>query len=292
MTILLAAVILSVATILSPRLPSLPRVVREVVEMATPVTLTTIEHPTATPQPLALAAIPVGRVTLSRVDGALRPTSTAATVRAAPARSLDPLADHPGASPTPTPVIPTQNRAMVSLAPTQAAALATPRPMARGGATASLGPSVSSPRLHGTMPRRGPGLLRLWNGAELDIEPASGRWDDGVWQWELPAATDRAGWHTDSDDCGQGVTVISGHSAWGRQGALMALNGIGQDDEVLCVDADGQSHRFAPMDFLLGDGDDPQSWHPDWPGAVLILYTCRPDFSEQVIVRFQEVGND
>jgi hypothetical protein len=88
------------------------------------------------------------------------------------------------------------------------------------------------------------------------------------------------------------VTVITGHSAWGRQGALMALNGIGQDDEVLCVDADGQSHRFAPMDFLLGDGDDPQSWHPDWPGAVLILYTCRPDFSEQVIVRFQEVGND
>ncbi len=278
MTVLLAAVILSVVTVLSPRLPSLPQATREVVEMATPVTLTTIEHPTATPQPLALAAIPVGRVTL-------RPTSTAATVRAAPARSLDPLADHPGASPTPTPVIPTQNRAMVSLAPTQAAALATPRPMARGGATASLGSSAASPR-------RGPGLLRLWNGAELDVEPASGRWDDGVWQWEIPDATDRAGWHTDSDDCGQGVTVITGHSAWGRQGALMALNGIGQDDEVLCVDADGQSHRFAPMDFLLDDGDDPQSWHPDWPEATLILYTCRPDFSGQVIVRFQEVGND
>jgi hypothetical protein len=156
------------------------------------------------------------------------------------------------------------------------------------------------------MPPRGPGLLRLWNGAELAVEPASGRWDGGVWQWELPNATDRAGWHTDSDDCGQGVTVITGHSAWGREGALMALNGIGQDDEVLCFDADGQSHRFAPVDYLLGDGDDPRSWYPDRPGtesrlhgaespfkgATLILYTCRPDFSGQVIVRFQEVGND
>jgi hypothetical protein len=172
------------------------------------------------------------------------------------------------------------------------------------------------------MTQRSPGLLRLWNGAELAVEPASGRWDDGLWQWEMPTATNRAGWHMDSDDCGQGVTVIGGHSAWGREGALMALNGIGQGDEVLCVDADGRPHRFAPVDYLLGDGDDPRSWYPDWPGAesrlhgtesplqpatrlrqssvessvesgaALILYTCRPDFGEQVIVRFQEVGYD
>jgi hypothetical protein len=155
-------------------------------------------------------------------------------------------------------------------------------------------------------PRRGPGLLRLWNGAELAVEPASGRWDDGVWQWEMPTATNRAGWHTDSDDCGQGVTIVGGHSAWGREGALMALNGIGEGDEVVCVDADGQPHRFVPIDYLLGDGDDPRSWYPDrqeaessfqgaessFERATLILYTCRPDFSGQVIVRFQEIDDD
>jgi hypothetical protein len=126
----------------------------------------------------------------------------------------------------------------------------------------------------------------------MPVLPASGTWAGDVWQWELPQNPDEAGWHTDTDDCGQGVTVVGAHSAWGRPGALMALNDVGEGDEVTCFDADGQPHRFAPVDYLSGDGDDPRTWYPGWGGATLILYTCRPDFERQVIVRFREVGDD
>ena len=161
--ILVASVILSVATVLAPRLPSLPQATRRVVEMATPVT--------AAPARQAAPA---------------RPTLTVAAVRAVLARPFNPLADYPGAAssriqavqyraPTPTSVIPTQNGEQ-----------ATPSPMADRPATQT--PTARSrlhgtvPRLHGTMPRRGPGLLRLWNGAELVCSLRSCREIMPIWK--------------------------------------------------------------------------------------------------------------
>ncbi len=330
MTILLAAVILSVVTVLSPRLPSLPQATHEVVEMATSVT--TRVRPTPTLATLALGATSAGWVTLPRVDGtgsrvdgtgsrvdgvlratsSARPTSTATPVETATLSQRHSLAVRSGAGSrvdgagsrvdgavryevTATPVIPAQNRDALSFTAIEAAMS---WPTSRPTVDRPTPPRPSPEPREGTVPtltamsQRGPGLLRLWNEAEVMVEPASGHWDDETWQWDIPSTTDRAGWHTDSDDCGSGVTVIAGHSAWGQEGALMALNDIGEEDEVLCVDAAGQAHRFAPVDFMLGDGDDPRSWHPDWPGATLILYTCRPDFSGQVIVRFQEIDHD
>lgn len=135
-------------------------------------------------------------------------------------------------------------------------------------------------------PATGPTRLELWTGAEVPVVPASGEMIEGVWQWALPDTVKQAAWHTDTADCGHGVTVIGGHSTLGQSGPLMALNTIGPDDAVVCYDAQGHPHRFVPQDYLLGGRDDPRNWYPDWTGNMLIMYTCQSDLRKQVIVRF------
>jgi hypothetical protein len=159
-------------------------------------------------------------------------------------------------------------------------------PAASAAPASPTAPAVPAPE------RVGPERLLLWSGQTVRVAPATGAMADEAWQWELPRKPDQAGWHTDSDDCGRGTTVIGGHATWGWEGALMPLNTVGSQDAVVCYDAMGAPHRFLPVDYLLGDGDDPRSWYPDWPEPTLILYTCRPDLSGQVIVRFKAARGD
>ncbi len=287
----MAAVVLAVRVIFSPTIPALPQATAGNGEyaMTTPDLIPTTtpgrepHRGTAHPTLTAMAGAPSPRAGTAYREGAIRgavPVQSGGTS----GRAHDgPFGKARDATST------------LRVAWTRSATT-TPRPAATARPEATPLPTTALPVIDPTATpspasdRPGPERLRLWTGAEVEVVPASGEWAEGVWQWQMPETTDRAGWHPDTADCGQGVTVIGGHSAWGREGALMPLNSVGQDGEVVCFDASGLAHRFVPVDFLFGDGDDPQSWHPDdWPGAALILYTCRPDFSQQVIVRFSEI---
>jgi len=134
----------------------------------------------------------------------------------------------------------------------------------------------------------GPAALALWTGETMSVVPASGQWQAGVYEWNVPRHA--AGWHTDTPDCGAGVTIIGGHVAFdGLPGVFAPLAAIGEGDTVTCTDARGVEHRFAPVDYILSAGDqDPATWTPDWTPALL-LYTCTPELDGQLIViRFRE----
>jgi hypothetical protein len=81
------------------------------------------------------------------------------------------------------------------------------------------------------------------------------------------------------------VTVIGGHIAYdGAPGPLEDLTTIGPDDAVECVDGGGETHRYAPRDYLVGAlEDDVEDWYPGWEQA-LILYTCTPELNDQLLV--------
>jgi len=298
-TVLVIAVILAVRVLLSPTVPALPQATAGSGEyaMATPdfILTTTPDlephrgtvHPTltATPGPSVMASSPS-----SRAATAYRDVTVGGDVLAQSRGTSGRDSDGPFDGAHDGPFGKARDGTSLSRMTWTRSVTTTPWPTATP--TATPPPPVIVPTATPTpaSDRQGPGRLRLWTGAELEVVPASGEWTEGMWQWLMPETTDVAGWHPDTADCGQGVTVIGGHSAWGREGALMPLNSVGADGEVVCYDAGGQAHRFAPVDFLFGDGDDPRGWHPDgWQGATLILYTCRPDFSQQVIVRFREI---
>ena len=148
--------------------------------------------------------------------------------------------------------------------------------------TATLGLSVVT----------GPASLLLWTGDTIAVKPAGSRSDNGLVRWEVER--DLAGWHTNTDDCGAGLTIIGGHVSYdGVPGIFFDLATIKPGDTVVCTDAHANPHRFAPVDYILADGKgDPATWTPDWTPALL-LYTCTPELNGQVIVvRFEEVDND
>ena len=139
---------------------------------------------------------------------------------------------------------------------------------------------------------RGPQSLRMWSGDVIPVRPAAGEWltqsQSSAYRWQMPL--DAAGWHSNTPDCGAGITVIGGHISWnGLPGVFARLAGIGEQDRVICVDSRGREHRFAPVDYLMATGrDSPSEWTPGWWPAM-VLYTCTPELNGQIIVvRFME----
>lgn len=135
----------------------------------------------------------------------------------------------------------------------------------------------------------GPLALRLWTDAEIPVQPATAQWDQQIYRWVAPDTT--AGWHTNTADCGGGVTVIGGHIFYnGRAGVFHVLATITPEQQVLCVDASGVARTFRPVDYLVSDSHTPpRAWYPDWEPA-LILYTCTPELNRDlIVVRFEEV---
>jgi hypothetical protein len=139
---------------------------------------------------------------------------------------------------------------------------------------------------------QGPQELLLWTGQRAPVRPAGLVAAGTTLEWQLPESASDVGWHTDSDDCGHGVTVIGGHVSWGIDGVLRPLLSTGLDDRVACTDAQGETHTFAPVDYYLvqhRSDSNPQDWTPAWRPALL-LYTCLPDYEGQIVVRLQEVN--
>jgi hypothetical protein len=141
-----------------------------------------------------------------------------------------------------------------------------------------------------TDPSRSPARLSLWNGQSVTVIAADQARDAaGTLRWQLP--NEGAGWHADSADCGQGVTVIGGHvSLNGFSGAFASLAGIGPGDHVICTDGEGALHQFAPVDYLQVDNAaGVESWMPPWSPALLV-YTCAPSLDGTLyVIRFVEV---
>ena len=137
---------------------------------------------------------------------------------------------------------------------------------------------------------RSPTRLSLWDGESVAVIAADQAKDaTGTLRWQVPDAA--AGWHADSADCGQGVTVIGGHvSLNGFSGAFASLAGIGPGDLVVCTDSDGAPHQFAPVDYLhVANVDEVRRWTPPWNPALLV-YTCAPELDGTLyVIRFVEV---
>lgn len=137
---------------------------------------------------------------------------------------------------------------------------------------------------------RSPARLSLWDGQSVAVIAAHQAKDaTGTLRWQVP--DDGAGWHADSADCGQGVTVIGGHvSLNGLSGAFASLAGIGPGDRVICTDSAGTVHQFAPVDYLqVANVSEVQSWTPPWNPALLV-YTCAPELDGTLyVIRFVEV---
>ena len=144
-----------------------------------------------------------------------------------------------------------------------------------GGITATTPTSQSA--------ESGPRELTLWDGLAVPVSPAELHSDAVGYRWHLPRRG--LGWHPNTPDCGGGVTVIGGHIAYdGAPGPLEDLTTIGPDDAVECVDGGGETHRYAPRDYLVGAlEDDVEDWYPGWEQA-LILYTCTPELNDQLLV--------
>lgn len=135
--------------------------------------------------------------------------------------------------------------------------------------------------------RRGPQSLTLWDRTEVEVMPAQRKWVDGVYRWTIPDWL--AGWHSDSDDCGDGLTLIGGHVSYsGRAGIFGDLPTVGEDDLVTCTDWEGKFHRYQPVDYLMVTAETKsQQWAGD--GIDLILYTCTPELDGMIVIRYTEV---
>jgi len=146
------------------------------------------------------------------------------------------------------------------------------------------------------------------------------------YRWQIPDW--EAGWHTDSQDCGAGTTIIGGHIVWrGKAGVFALLHAVGPGDRIVCVDSAGQPHTYLPVDYVLSsvdahnttEWDDSMEHYTDYMEQVverlenppvlsaeiveelqglvfrndnkLLLYTCTPesDDDELVVIRFVEV---
>jgi hypothetical protein len=86
------------------------------------------------------------------------------------------------------------------------------------------------------------------------------------------------------------VTVVGGHVTYdGLPGPLAGLAGVGPEDSVACVDAQGAMHRYVAWDYLMGSvADDPADWFPTRWEEALILYTCTPELDGRLlVVRFR-----
>lgn len=141
---------------------------------------------------------------------------------------------------------------------------------------------------------RGPQVLTLWNGSEVEVKPATRVTEGEGVAWQVPDQT--AGWHYDTGDCGRGMTIIAGHVSWqGRRGVFADLPSVSAGDIVTCVDAEGQIHQYEPVDYLLSEeGANIYEWPPEWSTAdlgTLLLYTCGKRLDGKIIVvRFREMS--
>ena len=138
----------------------------------------------------------------------------------------------------------------------------------------------------------GPMTLVFWDGARVDVQEAGRTWDaQGQYRWEV--SDDAGGWHSDSDDCGAGLTIIGGHvSLHGADGVFGRLAGIGKGQQVVCTDGDGTVHYFEPVDYVeLSSGSSLSPWLPNWRPALL-LYTCTRELDGRIVlIRFRKAGN-